>query len=276
MTNDRYKKYAVLSLSGGMDSSSLMLRLLSDGYDVTLISFDYGQKHKVELDKALCLTNFLKKRGCKVKHHIIKIDGLSELLHSVLMSGGKDVPIGYYDESNMRLTVVPNRNKIFSSVIQAVALSIAEVQKTEVIIAMGLHGGDQSTYLDCRQLFCDKDYEAFLVGNWGAEKVSYYLPYIDFNKTDVLRDGINACKNLGFDYEEVYEMTFTSYIPIEHDNMVYSDYKSASSIGRIEAFLSLGLKDPVAYADNLGPVNWQTVKIYAKNIISEFKQKNTE
>ncbi|WP_395947013.1 7-cyano-7-deazaguanine synthase [Caedibacter taeniospiralis] len=267
------KKYAVLSLSGGMDSSSLMLRLLADEYDVMAISFDYGQKHRVELEKATSLTDYLKKKGCKIRHHIIKIDGLSVLLHSALISGGEEVPLGHYHESNMRLTVVPNRNKIFSSIIQAAALSIAEAQKTAVIIAMGVHGGDHATYPDCREVFRDKDYEAFLAGNWDAEKVTYHLPYINASKTAVLRDGINACEELNLNYEEIYKMTFTSYIPVEYDHMIYSDYKSASSIGRIEAFLALGLKDPAAYADESGPVNWQTVKSYAKKVISEFHQK---
>ncbi|WP_151193983.1 7-cyano-7-deazaguanine synthase [Cysteiniphilum sp. JM-1] len=265
-------KHAVLSLSGGMDSSSLMLRLLADGYEVTAISFDYGQKHKVELEKALSLTDYLKQQGFKVKHHIITIDGLSQLLHSALISGGEDVPTGHYHESNMRLTVVPNRNKIFSSIIQAAALSIAEAQNTDVIIAMGVHGGDHATYPDCRQLFRDKDYDAFIAGNWDAEKVTYYLPYINSSKTDVLRDGMRACESLGLKYEEVYEMTFTSYIPVEHDNTIYSDYQSASSIGRIEAFLNLGLQDPAAYADELGPVTWQTVKAHAQKTLTEFKK----
>ena len=267
------KKQAVLSLSGGMDSSSLMLRLLAEGYDVTAISFDYGQKHKVELDKALSLTDYLKKLGCKIKHQTIRIDGLSSLLHSALISGGEAIPEGHYHESNMRLTVVPNRNKIFSSIIQAVALSIAEACDCEVIIAMGVHGGDHATYPDCRQAFRDKDYEAFISGNWDAECVTYYLPYINADKTYVLKDGMDACKRLGLNYKEVYEMTFTSYIPVEHDNTIYSDYKSASSIGRIEAFLNLGLQDPAAYADELGPVNWQTVKAHVEKTIVEFKQK---
>ncbi|WP_119328615.1 7-cyano-7-deazaguanine synthase [Cysteiniphilum halobium] len=271
-TNNTKNKYAVLSLSGGMDSSSLMLRLLADGYEVTTISFDYGQKHKVELDKASSLIDYLKQQGCKVKNHIITIDGLSELLHSTLISGGEDVPTGHYHESNMRLTVVPNRNKIFSSIIQAAALSIAEAQNTDVIIAMGVHGGDHATYPDCRQLFRDKDYDAFIAGNWDAEKVTYYLPYINSSKTDVLRDGIRACALLGLNYEEVYAMTFTSYIPIKHEHKIYSDYQSASSIGRIEAFLNLGLQDPAAYANELGPVTWQTVKAHVEKTLAEFKK----
>ena len=59
------KKYAVLSLSGGMDSSTLLLHLLAKGYEVTALSFDYGQKHKVELERATSLVEYL--NGCSQK-----------------------------------------------------------------------------------------------------------------------------------------------------------------------------------------------------------------
>ncbi|WP_119344283.1 7-cyano-7-deazaguanine synthase [Facilibium subflavum] len=265
------KRYAVLSLSGGMDSTSLLLRLLANDYHVTAISFDYGQKHKIELQKAAQVVKLLQEKGLAVTHQQIEINGLSELLHSALISGGENVPEGHYHEDNMRLTVVPNRNKIFSSIIQASALSIAQAKKTSAIIAMGVHGGDHQVYPDCRQEFRDKDYAAFLAGNWDAEDVTYYLPYITVDKASVLQDGLNACKELGLEFNKVYQHTFTSYIPVEHDGVVYSDYKSASSIGRIEAFLTIGQVDPIAYADENGPVDWDTVKAHAQSVIEEYQ-----
>ncbi len=120
-------KQAVLSLSGGMDSSTLLLHLLANGYEVTALSFDYGQKHKVELIRAKELVEYLNNEGHNIKHQVIKIDGLSKLLNSTLVEGGADVPEGHYAEENMKDTVVPNRNKIFSSIIQAAALSIADL-----------------------------------------------------------------------------------------------------------------------------------------------------
>ena len=131
-------KQAVLSLSGGMDSSTLLLHLLANGYEVTALSFDYGQKHNVELERAKDLVNYINEKenqivedGDKpmfwpIKHQVIKLDGLQQLLNSALVTGGEEVPEGHYAEENMKATVVPNRNKIFSSIIQAVALSIAE------------------------------------------------------------------------------------------------------------------------------------------------------
>ncbi len=152
------KKYAVLSLSGGMDSSTLLLHLLSEGFEVTALSFDYGQKHKVELERATELVGYINSTlydMAPVKHQIIKIDGLGQLLNSTLVEGGAEVPEGHYAEANMKDTVVPNRNKIFSSIIQAVALSIADKNDTNCYIAMGIHSGDHSIYPDCRQEFRD-------------------------------------------------------------------------------------------------------------------------
>jgi len=261
------KKQAVLSLSGGMDSSTLLLRLLANGYEVTALSFDYGQKHNVELERAQSLVDYLNSQctenncygGCKITYQVIKLDGLAQLLNSSLISGGSEVPEGHYAEENMKATVVPNRNKIFSSIIQAVALSVAEQKNTECAIAMGIHSGDHSVYPDCRQEFRDIDYQAFLSGNWGGEKVIYYTPYLDTDKFGILEDGASCCECLGIDFNEVYSRTNTSYKPIKINRKWYSDYKSASSVERVEAFIKLGRPDPAEYADANGIVTWEHV-----------------
>ena len=288
------KKQAVLSLSGGMDSSSLLLHLLANGYEVTALGFDYGQKHKVELERAKDLVDYLNanrlthtdhaQNGFEeiyptVRHQIIKLDGLSQLLNSTLVEGGKDVPEGHYEQDNMKDTVVPNRNKIFSSLIQAVALSIATRPINEdcsigqeVAIAMGIHAGDHAIYPDCRQEFRDADFDAFIIGNWSAELVSVYTPYLEVNKFEILEDGLKACEQLGLDFDEVYKRTNTSYKPMQHQNVWYSDYKSAASVERIEAFIKLGRPDPVEYADETGPVSWQFAKNQVEKVLSDYKK----
>jgi len=289
-------KYCVLALSGGMDSSTLLLRLLAEGYKVTALSFDYGQKHKIELDRAkelVCYINvpFLSYKNDNVNflpvtHKIIKLEGLQQLLNSTLVEGGKDVPEGHYEQENMKDTVVPNRNKIFSSIIQAVALSVATATNSQCVIAMGIHAGDHAIYPDCRQEFRDADFEAFRVGNWESERVSIYTPYLNNNKYDILKDGEYCCNVLGLDFDEVYKRTNTSYKPIyiggnlptdkegylKYDlppklGKWYSDYKSAASVERIEAFLKLGRMDPVSYADESGPVTWQVASAYVRKLL---------
>lgn len=273
------KKYAVLSLSGGMDSSTLLLHLLANDYQVTALSFDYGQKHRVELERATELVGYINEFTREVaktypsffpvKHQIIKIDGLGQLLNSTLVEGGSDVPEGHYAEENMKDTVVPNRNKIFSSIIQAVALSIADKNNANCSIAMGIHAGDFSVYPDCRPEFRDIDFEAFKAGNWGSERVNVYTPYIDVMKGDILKDGLDCCIKLGLYFDEVYKRTNTSYKPMMHDGIWYSDYKSAASVERIEGFIKLGVPDPVSYGNEHGPVDWETAKNHVLKVLSE-------
>jgi len=282
-------KHVVVSLSGGMDSSTLLLRALSEFDTVTAVSFDYGQKHRVELERAESLVNLLnfqrlvegksKDAYSMINYRVIKLDGLVDLLNSALVTGGAEVPEGHYAAENMKATVVPNRNKIFSSITQAIALSIANEKQEECSIALGIHAGDHDIYPDCRQEFRDADDHAFRVGNWDSDRVSYWTPYLEGDKFTILEDGLQLCEKLGVDFDEVYKRTNTSYKPIllevESDTpgkkamnvgmwnqgyyKWYSDYKSASSVERVEAFIKLGRPDPVEYADETGPVTWEHV-----------------
>jgi 7-cyano-7-deazaguanine synthase len=277
------EKHVVISLSGGMDSSTLLLRCLKEYDTVTAISFDYGQKHRVELERAQSLVDYINGQVVleenpktaeypyNIKYRVVKLDGLVDLLNSALVTGGADVPEGHYAEENMKATVVPNRNKIFASIVQAVALSIADKTGENCDIALGIHAGDHAIYPDCRQEFRDADDHAFRVGNWGSEKVGYFTPYLEGDKFTILQDGETLCNELDLNFNEVYSRTNTSYKPLYHefayeegDDIVevkewFSDYKSASSVERVEAFIKLGKRDPVMYADEEGPVTWDHV-----------------
>jgi 7-cyano-7-deazaguanine synthase len=277
------KKQAVLSLSGGMDSSSLLLHLLANDYDVTALGFDYGQKHRVELERATDLVAYLNEKNCgcggrpiygNITHQIIKLDGLSQLLNSSLVTGGTDVPEGHYEQDNMKETVVPNRNKIFASLIQAVALSIAtKGEKQQVEIAMGIHAGDHAIYPDCRQEFRDADMEAFKIGNWDSELVTVTTPYLELNKFDILEDGLKSCEKLRLDFDEIYKRTNTSYKPIKlSENYWVSDFKSAASVERVEAFIKLGRPDPAQYGEllengDVRTVKWEEVKQRVQEVL---------
>ena len=286
------KKHVVVSLSGGMDSSTLLLRCLKEYDTVTAISFDYGQKHRVELERAQSLVDYLNDgynldsntksnysfNYNPIKYRQIKLDGLVDLLDSALVTGGEEVPEGHYAEDNMKATVVPNRNKIFASITQAVALSVANRTGETCDIALGIHAGDHAIYPDCRQEFRDADDAAFRIGNWEAERVGYFTPNLEGDKFTILQDGEVLCEELGLDFDEVYSRTNTSYKPIlwkwtGTDNTLYekwySDYKSASSVERIEAFIKLGRKDPVDYADEKGPVTWEVARDAVQKVLTE-------
>jgi len=277
------KKHVVVSLSGGMDSSTLLLRCLKEYSSVTAISFNYGQKHRVELERAQSLVDYINEKRFgegklnfgMVKYRQIQLNGLVDLLDSALVTGGEEVPEGHYAEDNMKATVVPNRNKIFASITQAVALSVANRTGENCDIALGIHAGDHAIYPDCRQEFRDADDAAFRIGNWEAERVGYFTPYLEGDKFTILQDGEVLCKELGLDFDEVYSRTNTSYKPIlldientytkdgvkywDNKKEWFSDYKSASSVERVEAFIKLGRKDPAPYADETGPVTWEHV-----------------
>jgi 7-cyano-7-deazaguanine synthase len=276
-------KHVVVSLSGGMDSSTLLLRCLKEYDTVTAISFDYGQKHRVELERAQSLVDYLNGNPTRIftsnelpneiisypltNYRVIQLNGLVDLLDSALVTGGDDVPEGHYAEENMKATVVPNRNKIFASITQAVALSIANKTGEQCDIAMGIHAGDHAIYPDCRQEFRDADDHAFRMGNWDAERVGYFTPYLEGDKFTILQDGEILCSELGLNFNEVYKRTNTSYKPIfikfpwsdTKGGTWYSDYKSASSVERVEAFIKLGRPDPAEYANEEGPVTWDYV-----------------
>ena len=287
-------KHCVVSLSGGMDSSTLLLRALKEYDSVTAISFNYGQKHRVELERAQSLVDYLNNNNLeqvpnvnqwvekysKIKYRQIKLEGLVDLLDSALVEGGDEVPEGHYEEDNMKATVVPNRNKIFASITQAVALSVANQTGEKTDIALGIHAGDFSVYPDCRQEFRDADDAAFRVGNWDADMVGYFTPYLEGMKFDILKDGEMLCDELGLDFDEVYSRTNTSYKPMTHMIMDdearlvpvwFSDYKSASSVERIEAFIKLGKPDPVAYANSEGPVTWEVAKTHVEKVLAEYE-----
>jgi 7-cyano-7-deazaguanine synthase len=256
-------KQVVLSLSGGMDSSSLLLHLLALRIKVTAISIDYGQKHKIELQRAMELVEYLKANNINLNYKQIDLSDLSTLLNSALIEGGDEVPEGHYEQENMKETVVPNRNKIFSSIMQAIALSLANKTNEECGIALGIHAGDHAIYPDCRQSFRDADFSAFQQGNWNADKVKTYTPYLHCDKADILMDALDSCDSLAIHFDEVFKRTNTSYKPTKEG---LSDYKSASSVERIEAFLKIGRVDPVQYVDG-----WECASAHVKKVLSNAK-----
>ena len=99
----------------------------------------------------------------------------------------------------------------------------------------------------------------------------------DLNKKKIT-ELVDLCKELGIEFDEVYSRTNTSYKPMTHMIMDdearlvpvwFSDYKSASSVERIEAFIKLGRPDPVAYANSEGPVSWEVAKTHVEKILAE-------
>jgi 7-cyano-7-deazaguanine synthase len=241
---------AVISLSGGMDSTGLLMRLLADGYSVSCISFNYGQKHVIELDRAMANISYLAENDYFVEHRTVDLSSTMGLFHSALTMGDLVVPEGHYESEQMKQTVVPNRNAIFASILYGYALSVAIREESEVAIALGVHGGDHEIYPDCRPEFYEAVEHAFSVGNWNSELVSFHLPFLDGDKASILIDAQEAVETLGLDFDTVFANTITSYNP---DVIGRSSGRSGADVERILAFHAIGRADPIEYVDG-----WET------------------
>ena len=258
-------KTAVISFSGGLDSTSLLINLIQKKYDIFALSFKYGQKHILEIDKAKKNIEYLRSKGFEIRHKILDISDSFDIIESSLTNNEEKIPTGYYKNENMKSTVVPNRNAIFSSFSYACALSIHKKLGVDVDIALGVHAGDHEIYPDCRLEFYEKLFDAFKIGNWDSNNIKYYLPYIDFSKSDIINNSLENCKKLKLDFNTIFKNTLTSYNP---DKTGLSYGKTASDVERILAFHELNLVDPIKYNDS-----WDKVLKNALDFENNFKKK---
>lgn len=222
------KPTAVLIVSGGMDSVTLAHKYHAEGFELVLLSFDYGQRHKKELDLAKACADRL--GGV---HHVVDLSNITKLLPgSSLTDAAVEVPEGHYAAESMKATVVPNRNAIMLSIAWAHAVAIGAD-----VVAFGAHGGDHFIYPDCRPDFFLSLGEAFMQGNegFGDPRLHLEAPFIQVDKTEVVR--IGATLNVPF------EDTWSCYKGEEaHCG------KCGTCVERKEAFALAGVADPTVYA----------------------------
>lgn len=249
-----------------MDSTCLLLNLLESGHEVCGMSFRYGQRHEIEIEFLQRNLSYLKAHNLHVRHEIIDLRSLGQLLHSALLEGGSPVPLGHYEDRSMRETVVPNRNAIFASMAFGWALSIATDRKMPVKLGLGVHGGDHAIYPDCRPEFYRDLWRAFQSGNWDSERVELYLPFLQLDKAAILRDALRTTKALGLDFDEVLANTLTSYLP---DREGTAHGLTGSDVERILAFDAIGRTDPVRY-----PGGWANAVQQARQMEAEFRERS--
>ena len=200
---------AVISLSGGLDSTCLLLKLLSEGKEVRAYSFYYGQRHSIELKKVKKNIKFLQSKGFPVSHQIIDVeDVFSGNTSSLVSSTGKDIPEGDYREESMKSTVVPLRNVIFSAIIYSKAINWAVETGENVYIVVdpditGVLLRLNKFYVDNTQMTIS-NYFVSVGGTTNAEidldsvMVMYSNPLMSFTDRAVLNDPTD---------------TYTLYIP---------------------------------------------------------------
>ena len=218
------KKKAIVVLSGGMDSTTLLYDVISQDYETYAVSFNYNQKHSRELEMASATCNKL-----GINHRIIDISVLNEIAPSALTRDDIEVPKGHYADDNMKLTVVPNRNMVLLSLATSYAISVDATK-----LFYGAHAGDHDIYPDCRKEFIDSMKQSIGLCDWN--RVELDAPYWDIDKGDIAIKGLE----LGVDYS----LTLTCYNGGEE-----ACGKCGSCTERLEAFEKAGVKDPIKYKE---------------------------
>ena len=181
---------AVILLSGGLDSTTVLAIVKSQGYDCYALSFDYGQKQRSELESSISIA----KKSNVIEHRIMKIS-LSDIGGSALTDQSIDVP-KYSDSDEIPITYVPARNTIFLSF----ALAWAEVVDCQTIF-IGVNALDYSGYPDCRPEFIEAfENMANLATKQSVEgdRIQIKTPLISMTKAEIIKKGLG----LGVDYSE--------------------------------------------------------------------------
>jgi 7-cyano-7-deazaguanine synthase len=224
------EKKAVVLVSGGLDSSTVLAMALEQGFECYTLAFDYGQRHRAELAAAEQLSQQL---GAK-QHKVIKLD-LSTIGGSALTDLSIDVP-DYDDSEGIPVTYVPARNTVFLSI----ALGWAEVLGAQDIF-IGVNAVDYSGYPDCRPDYIAA-YESManLATKAGVEgqKLSIQTPLIDLTKAQIIQKGAA----LGVDYG----LTVSCYQANDAGEACGS---CDSCYLRKQGFEAAGVADPTRYAD---------------------------
>jgi 7-cyano-7-deazaguanine synthase len=228
-------KPAVVLLSGGLDSTTVLAIAMRDGFDVHALSFRYGQRHSAEIDAA----EKIARAAGVIQHRIVDIDlrafGGSALTSDTPVPKDRDLTAGSATATEIPVTYVPARNTIFLSY----ALALAEVIGAADIF-IGVNSLGYSGYPDCRpEYFRAFQKLARLATRAGVEEgrgVTIHTPLIELSKREIIERGLA----LGVDYS----VTLTCYDPSPQGA---SCGRCEACILRLKGFRELGLDDPASY-----------------------------
>jgi 7-cyano-7-deazaguanine synthase len=221
-------KRAVVLLSGGLDSATVLAMARDQGYDCYCLSFYYGQRHNRELQCAKYLAFHFK----ALEHRVVDVSALGDMGGSALTDPSLEVPAGDGSSEEIPITYVPARNIIFLSY----GLAYAEIVKADAIF-IGANAIDYSGYPDCRPEFFSAYQEMADKGTkTGVEgkPVQIMTPIIDMTKGQIIQKGL--------DLQVPYAMTWSCYKGGERACGVCD-----SCILRLKGFADTGSKDPVQY-----------------------------
>lgn len=221
-------KKAVVLLSGGLDSATVLALAVSKGYDVYALSFSYGQAHHAELQAAKKITNQFN----VVNHQVLELN-FGQLAQSALTNKAIQVP-DYNDSEGIPLTYVPARNTVFLSI----ALGWAESVGAQDIF-VGVSAIDYSNYPDCRPEYI-RAFQAManLATKTGVEgkPITIHAPLIELSKAETVRLGLQLGVN--------YQQTVSCYRLSEKGEACG---KCDSCVLRKKGFSQAGIDDPTRY-----------------------------
>lgn len=222
------KTRTVAIVSGGMDSVTLAYHLKDQGHDLHLLSIDYGQRHRKEMDFAAQAAIDL-----DASHDIVDLRSITALIASSSLTGDREVPDGHYAHETMKATVVPNRNMMMLSIATAVAIS-----EGFQFVATGVHGGDHFIYPDCRPEFISATNAAALIGNigFGDGFQGIIAPFVHHDKAWIAFEG----NRLGVPWDRTWSCYKGGEIHCG---------RCGTCVERAEAFHLAGVEDPTQYED---------------------------
>ena len=226
---------AVVLLSGGLDSATVLAMAKARGFDCYTIGFDYGQKHSSELQAAHRVANLLGDHP----HKVIRLD-LGSIGGSALTSNDIDVPVGGVADDGIPVTYVPARNTIFLSI----ALGYGEVIGATYLF-IGANAVDYSGYPDCRPAFIAQFERLANVATAvvdGGEPWVVEAPLMTMSKSDI----VNVGSALGVDYS----LTVSCY---QADEEGAACGACDACRLRRKGFLDAGLEDPTKYQNGISP-----------------------
>ena len=220
-------KKAVIILSGGLDSTTCMGIAQAQGYELYAVTFDYGQRHSIELNCARHVGEHYK----VADHRFVNLQFLREIGGSALTDPNLDVPLSGIGE-DIPITYVPGRNLLFLSI----ASSYAEVIGAQAIF-IGVNALDYSGYPDCRPEFIERVQSAITAGTKAGVEgrgVEIQTPLLHLTKAQIIRKGMEL--------SVPYELTTSCYQGGEE-----ACGECDSCRLRLKGFAEAGYNDPIRY-----------------------------
>lgn len=219
---------AISIVSGGLDSVVMAHLLRAEGHNLHLLSFDYGQRHKKELEYSrLCATRL------NATHNVIDLQSVGGVLGgSALTDNSIAVPHGHYAAPSMAITIVPNRNAIFL----AIAYGVAVAQNAQ-LVATAVHAGDHFIYPDCRPDFITSfdAMQRVAVEGCGDANLKLHAPFVQKTKAEIVQ--------IGAGLKVPFEETWSCY-----EGLDVHCGRCGTCVERKLAFEEADVSDPTEYS----------------------------